>query len=293
MADTSDPPEGSKPAPALDPGLYIVATPIGNLRDMTYRAVDTLKAADLIACEDKRVTAKLLQAYGIRTTATSYHEHNAAKVRPHLIRQLREGARIALVSDAGTPLVSDPGYRLVTEAVEAGIPVVAIPGASATLAALASSALPTDRFLFAGFLPPRGGKRRTALQELAGIDATLILFESPRRLAEALADMVEILGPRPAAIARELTKRFEEIRRGTLAELAGHYAAADAPLGEIVVVIGPPGAESDGAAPDLDALLQQAMADMSLRDAAASVAEATGLPRRDIYARALALRQDR
>jgi 16S rRNA (cytidine1402-2'-O)-methyltransferase len=289
MADTNEPPNGSKPAPVLDPGLYIVATPIGNLRDITYRAVDTLKAADQIACEDTRVTAKLLHAHDIRTAMTAYHEHNAAKVRPKLIRQLQEGGRIALVSDAGTPLISDPGYRLVTEAVAAGIPVTAIPGASATLTALASAGLPTDRFLFAGFLPPRSGQRQTALRPLAAIVATLVFFESPRRFAAVLRDMRTVLGPRQAAIARELTKRYEEIRRGSLDDLIQHYDSSEPPPGEAVIVVGPPEADAADDAPDLDAMLRRAMQDMSLRDAAASVAEATGSPRREVYARALAL----
>lgn len=293
MADTNEPPIGSKPAPALDPGLYIVATPIGNLRDITYRAVDTLKAADRIACEDTRVTAKLLHAHDIQTAMTAYHEHNAAKVRPKLIRQLQEGGRIALVSDAGTPLISDPGYRLVTEAVAAGIAVTAIPGASATLAALASAGLPTDRFLFAGFLPPRSGQRRTALRPLAGIGATLVFFESPRRFAAALRDMRTVLGPRQAAIARELTKRYEEIRRGSLDDLIRYYESSEPPPGEAVIVVGPPGADAAEDAPDIDALLRRALQDMSLRDAAATVAEATGSSRREVYARALALNLDK
>jgi len=300
-ADTKEPPGGSKPAraeerppasaperlPALAPGLYIVATPIGNLRDITFRAVDTLAAADIIACEDTRVTAKLLTAHDVATAMTPYHEHNAAKVRPKLLARLKAGGAIALVSDAGTPLISDPGYKLVREAAQAGIAVIAIPGPSATLAALAVAGLPTDRFLFAGFLAPRGGARRAALQPLASVEVTLVFFESARRLAGSLADMAAILGPRPAAIARELTKRYEEIRRGRLDELAGHYRVAGVPRGEVVIVVGPPDAAH--AAPDLDALLRLALAEMSLRDAAASVSAATGQPRRKVYARALAL----
>ena len=294
-ADTKEPPRGSKPAlgeerlPALAAGLYIVATPIGNLRDITFRAVDTLAAADIIACEDTRVTAKLLAAHDVATATTPYHEHNAAKVRPKLLARLQAGQRIALVSDAGTPLISDPGYKLVREAAQAGIAVIAIPGPSATLAALAVAGLPTNRFLFAGFLAPRGAARRAALQPLAGVDATLVFFESARRLASSLADMAAILGPRPAAIARELTKRYEEIRRGRLDELAGHYRVAGAPRGETVIVVGPPDAGHAAAAPDLDDLLRLALAEMSLRDAAASVSAATGQPRRKVYARALAL----
>lgn len=279
-------PEGR--IPKLTPGLYIVATPIGNLRDITLRAIDTLAAADIVVCEDTRVTARLLAAHGIATAMTTYHEHNAAKMRPILLRRLKAGGAVALVSDAGTPLISDPGYKLVRDASDAGIAVIPIPGPSAPLAALAVAGLPTDRFLFAGFLPSRGGPRRKALQPLAGFEATLVFFESARRLAGSLTDMAEILGPRPAAIARELTKRFEEIRRGPLDALAGHYRDAGAPRGEVVVVVGPPDAASAAAPPDIDNLLRLALAEMSLRDAAASVAAATGQPRREVYARALA-----
>ncbi len=289
-ADTSETTGGSKPA--LAPGLYIVATPIGNLRDITFRAVDTLAAVDIVACEDTRVTAKLLAAHDVATAMTAYHEHNAAKVRPTLLRRLRAGGTVALVSDAGTPLISDPGYKLVREAVDAGIDVIPIPGPSAPLAALAVAGLPTDRFLFAGFPPSRVVARRKALQPLVGIDATLVFFESARRLAGSLADMAEILGPRPTAIARELTKRFEEIRRGSLDVLADHYRVAGAPRGEVVIVVGPPGAVDAARAPDLDTLLRLALAEMSLRDAAASVSTATGRPRREVYARALALAAD-
>jgi 16S rRNA (cytidine1402-2'-O)-methyltransferase len=287
-ADTSEPPGGSKPA--LAPGLYIVATPIGNLRDITFRAVDTLAAADIVACEDTRVTAKLLAAHGVATAMTAYHEHNAAKMRPRLLARLKAGGAVALVSDAGTPLISDPGYKLVRAAAEAGIAVIPIPGASAPLAALAVAGLPTDRFLFVGFAPSRGGARRAALRPLAGFGATLVFFESARRLAASLADMAEILGPRPAAIARELTKRHEEIRRGPLDELAEHYRVSGAPRGEVVIVVGPPGEAEETL--DLDGLLRQALREMSLRDAAASVSAASGRPRREVYARALALAAD-
>jgi len=284
-ADTSEPPGGSKPT--LAPGLYVVATPIGNLRDITFRAVDTLAAADIIACEDTRVTAKLLAAHQVATAMTAYHEHNAAKMRPRLMQRLQAGGTVALVSDAGTPLISDPGYKLVRDAVAAGIAVIPVPGPSAPLAALAAAGLPTDRFLFAGFLPSRSAARRKSLQPLAGVGATLVFFESARRLAGSLDDMAQIFGPRPAAIARELTKRYEEIRRGDLTELASHYAAAGAPRGEIVIVVGPPGDTAQ--TPDIDDLLRQALAGMSLRDAAASVSVASGRPRREVYARALAL----
>ena len=284
--DTSEPLNPSKPAP----GLYIVATPIGNLRDITYRAIDTLVAADVIACEDTRVTTKLLTAYDIDTTMVPYHEHNAAKMRPQLLDRLRGGAIVALVSDAGTPLISDPGYKLVREAVAAGIPVSTLPGASAPLAALAAAGLPTDRFYFAGFPPTRRTARRAALARLAAIDATLVFFESPRRLANSLADMRDAFGRRNAVVARELTKRFEEFRRSDLDALAAHYGATGPPKGEIVVLVAPASSEASAAQQrDLDDLLRQALEDMSVRDAAATVSVATGLPRRDVYARALEL----
>lgn len=288
-AERSEADAGSKPSP----GLYIVATPIGNLRDITLRALDVLRAADLIACEDTRVTARLLAAHGLRTPTTAYHDHNAARVRPGLLRRLAAGETVALVSDAGTPLVSDPGYRLVREAIDAGIPVTAIPGASALLGALAVAGLPTDRFLFAGFLPTRDAARRKALEELAGVRATLVFFESPQRLARSLQAMADVLGPRDATVARELTKRFEETRRGALEELARHYAEAGPPKGEVVVVVGPPGAETpahDDA--EVDAMLRAALATGSVKDAAAAVAARTGRPRKALYRRALALRDE-
>lgn len=277
----------SKPA-ALAAGLHIVATPIGHARDVTLRALDVLAGADLVVCEDTRVTSKLLARHGIRARLAAYHEHNAERVRPQLLARLGRGERVALVSDAGTPLVSDPGFKLVRAALDAGIPVTAEPGASASLTALVLSGLPSDRFLFAGFLPNRAGQRRSALAEFAAVKATLIVFEAPQRLAESLADMADILGARPAAVARELTKRFEEVRRGNLADLARHYAAAGAPKGEIVVVIGPPEAAAAAAsADDIERRLDQALETMSLRDAAEAVARATGLARREVYARAL------
>jgi 16S rRNA (cytidine1402-2'-O)-methyltransferase len=265
-----------------------VATPIGNAGDLSVRAVAVLGACDLVACEDTRVTGKLLARHGIGARRFAYHEHNADRVRPVLLEKLRAGARIALVSDAGTPLVSDPGYRLVRAVIEEGLPVTAVPGPSAPLAALVLSGLPPDRFLFAGFLPPKRAARRGELGALQGLAATLVFFEAPHRLPESLADMAEVLGDRPAAVARELTKMFEEVRRGTLARLAAHYAQAGPPRGEVVVVVGPaPEAVPEEAG--LDARLRRALAGMSLRDAANAVAEATGLPRRQVYARALAL----
>jgi 16S rRNA (cytidine1402-2'-O)-methyltransferase len=286
---------GAASGDTLPAGLHIVATPIGNIADITLRALDVLRRVDLIACEDTRVTGKLTARYAITTRRLAYNDHNAERIRPLLLDRLRRGERVALVSDAGTPLVSDPGYKLVQAVIAEKLPVTFIPGAAAPLAALALSGLPADRFLFAGFPPPRQAARRRLLAELAAVPATLILFESPRRLAESLADMAEILGVRRAAVARELTKRHEEVRRDTLAALARHYEAAGAPRGEIVVVIGPPDiAAADAAEGEavLDARLRTALAGASLRDAAATVAAATGLPRRQVYARALALLEE-
>ncbi|MDR3439643.1 16S rRNA (cytidine(1402)-2'-O)-methyltransferase [Telmatospirillum sp.] len=277
---------GSKPAP----GLYLVATPIGNLDDITLRAVKVLRQADLIACEDTRVSGKLLSLLGISGTAlTPYHEHNAERARPAILARLREGAVVALVSDAGTPLVSDPGYRLVRDCVAEGLAVTSLPGASAVLTAMQLSGLPSDRFLFSGFLPVKDGARRRTLEQLAKVPASLVFYESPRRLAESLAVMADVLGPRSAAVARELTKLHEEVRRADLTVLASHYAALGPPKGEVVIVIAPPDDEPPPAADALDAALRQALASLSLRDAAATVATATGLPKRQVYARAVAL----
>ena len=276
-------------APPLAPGLHIVATPIGNLGDVTLRALEALAGADLIACEDTRVTRKLLDRYGITSPLTPYHEHNAAKARPLLLRRLAEGAAIALVCDAGTPLVSDPGFKLVRAAQDAGHAVTALPGASALLAALSVAGLPTDRFLFAGFLPPKDAARRARIAELARIPATLVLFESGPRLAAALNDLAAGLGAaREAALCRELTKLHEEVRRGDLATLAQAYRT-DAPRGEIVLVIAPPPTLQRATAAETETLLRQALARVSLKDAVGEVADATGLPRREIYQRALAL----
>ena len=267
-----------------------MATPIGNARDITLRALDLLAAVDVVACEDTRTTGRLLGLHGISATLTAYHDHNAARVRPALLERLKAGQAIALVSDAGTPLISDPGYRLVVEARAAGITVTTAPGPSAPIAALTVSGLPTDRFFFAGFLPSKRAARRRALEALSAIDGALLMFESARRLANSLADMADVLGPREAAVVRELTKLHEEVRRATLDVLAAHYDAAGAPKGEIVVVVAPPGADAgrldDGV---VDELLRAALATDSLRDAAARVALATGLPRRRLYNRALEL----
>lgn len=281
-----------KLAASLTPALYIVATPIGNLGDLTMRARDILASADLVACEDTRITGKLLAAFGLKRPLIAYNDHNADKVRPILLDALRQGKAVALVSDAGTPLVSDPGYKLVRDVAAAGLAVTAAPGPSALLAALVLAGLPTDRFLFAGFLPPRSGARRSALGELAAVPATLVFYESGPRLAASLADMAAVLGDRPAAVARELTKLFEEVRRDPLAVLAAHYAEAGPPKGEIVVVVGAPEAES-ASADTLDAALRRALDNNSTRDAAALIAGETGLPRRQVYARALELARDR
>jgi len=272
-------------------GLYVTATPIGNARDVTLRALDVLEGVDLIAAEDTRVTAKLLAIFGIEKPLTAYNDHNAPRERPRLLARLREGARVALVSDAGTPLVSDPGYKLVREALAAGVAVHAIPGASSPLAALALAGLPTDRFLFAGFLAPKAGERRSALQDLKGLRATLVFFEAPQRLAESLADMTEILGPRPAAVARELTKLHEEVRRGDLLSLARSYAQEEPPKGEVTLLVGPPG-ESDIDFTRVDSALDKALAFMPLRAAVDLIAEMLDAPRREVYTRALARKKD-
>jgi 16S rRNA (cytidine1402-2'-O)-methyltransferase len=265
-----------------------VATPIGNLRDITLRALDVLAAADLVLAEDTRVTGTLLSVYGLSRRLERYDEHAAARARPKVLAVLAGGGRVALVSDAGTPLVSDPGYRLVVEALAAGAAVWPIPGPSAALAALSVAGLPTDRFLFAGFPPPRSAARRTFLEGLRGVQATLILFEGASRLGAALADMADVLGPRPAAVARELTKLHETVVRGDLAALAADPSLS-APKGEVVIVIGPP-ADAAPDLVDLDAALAEALTRLSPADAAREVAAATAEPRRALYQRALALK---
>jgi len=276
-------------APPLEAGLYLVATPIGHLRDVTLRALDTLAGADLIACEDTRVTRKLLDHYGIVTPLKPYHEHNAAQARPALLARLRDGAAVALVSDAGTPLISDPGYKLVREASEQNHTVIAIPGASAVLTALGVAALPTDRFFFEGFLPTKRAARQSRAALLARLPATLIVFETGARIAGALADLAEALGARPAAVCRELTKLHEEVRRADLPTLAHDYAMGAEVRGEFVIVIGPPGDDARPDSDDVDTLLRAALARVSVKDAVGEVAAATGQPRRDVYQRALAL----
>jgi len=278
------------------PGLLtLVATPIGNLGDLSPRALEAMRSADAVLCEDTRVTGALLARHGVSVPLIPLHEHNEAAQVTRLLERLASGERLALASDAGTPLVSDPGYRLVRAAIAAGVPVTAVPGPNAAVTAVTLSGLPPHPFLFVGFLPVRAGARAAELGRLraaerAGLRATLVFYEAPHRLDEALAAMAEALGgDRPAAVARELTKRFEEVRRGTLAELAAWYAR-HAARGEVVVVVGPPEPEAPAGEAELDARLREALAaGMSVRDAAAAVAEATGAARKVVYARALAL----
>lgn len=273
---------------ALPPGLYIVATPIGNLSDLSPRAAEVLASADLIAVEDSRVTAKLLHHIGARRPMLAYHDHNAERVRPQLLERMRQGA-VALVSDAGTPLISDPGYKLVRDARAAGIPVTTIPGPSAVVAALTLAGLPTDRFLFLGFLPAKSGAKGTAIAEVASVRATLVLYESGPRLAATLLALREGLGEREAAVAREISKKFEETVTGTLSQLAARYSEG-APKGEIVVVVAPPGEAEAASEAEVDLALREAMGRLSASRAAAAVAETLGVPRRQAYERALKLK---
>ena len=265
--------------------LYLVATPIGNLEDITFRAVRVLKEADLIACEDTRQTRKLLDHYGIARPTISYHEHNEAERAPDLVARLLEGATVALVSDAGMPLVSDPGYRVVKAAVESGIPVVPLPGASALVTALAASGLPTDAFHFAGFLPAKAGQRRRALEALADEQATLVFYEAPHRIVEALREIEEALGPRPVVVARELTKLHEEFLRGTAAEVADALAAREAVKGEITLLVGRPAAPPPDDTPLEEAVAACMRDGMARMDAIKTVARRRGLPKREVYAR--------
>jgi 16S rRNA (cytidine1402-2'-O)-methyltransferase len=280
-------------SPVLAPGLHLVATPIGNLRDVTLRALETLAAADLIACEDTRITRRLLDHYGISTPLTPYHEHNAAAARPKLIARLAQGESVALVSDAGTPLISDPGFKLVRAVRGAGFPVTAAPGASAVLTALTIAGLPTDRFFFEGFLPAKDGQRQTRIAELARIPATLVFYETGPRLARSLASLAAGLGTRDAAVCRELTKIHEEVRSGDLAALANAYQSGAEIRGEIVIIVAPPPDGADSPSIDeVDALLRRALRHASMKDAVSEVASATGRPRREIYQRALALNEE-
>jgi 16S rRNA (cytidine1402-2'-O)-methyltransferase len=278
-------------AAKAESGLYLVATPIGNLGDITLRALEVLASVDIIACEDTRVTRKLMDRYGIETRLTPYHEHNATEARPRLLARLADGQAIALVSDAGTPLISDPGYKLVRAACEAGHTVTALPGPSSVLAALSVAGLPTDRFFFEGFLPAKQAARQKRVAELASIPATLVLFESGSRLAATLTDIAAAFGKRAAAACRELTKLHEEVRRGDLETLARDYAAGAESRGEFVVVVAPP-ADDGGTSDNVDELLLQALRRVSVKDAVGEVALATGRPRREVYQRALILAKD-
>lgn len=276
-------------AAPLAPGLYLVATPIGNLADMSLRGLSVLARADHLYCEDTRHTRKLLSHYGLAPALSAYHEHNAARERPRILKRLEQGQRVALVSDAGTPLVSDPGYKLAREALEAGHQVFSVPGASAALAALTSSGLPADRFLFEGFLPPKREARRKRLAELAQAQATLIFYEAPSRLEAMLADAAEVLGEREAAVAKELTKLHEGILRETLGEIVEKLGKEFAGKGEFVVLVGPPArGETDDAA--IAAALRDALVDMSVRDAAREVAEQLGVNRSRVYKLGLAMK---
>lgn len=276
-------------APTAAPGLYLVATPIGHLGDITVRALETLAGVDIIACEDTRITRRLTERYAITCALKPYHEHNAATARPKILAQLAQGASIALVSDAGTPLISDPGFKLVREACAAGHRVIALPGPSSVLTALSVAALPTDRFFFEGFLPSKEGARRTRIAELARIDATLVLFESGSRIRSALRDLAAGLGNRGVAICRELTKLHEDIRRASLAEFAETAATLET-RGEFVLVVGPPTADAGTmSSDDLDELLLTLLKEGSVKDSVARAVEVSGRPRREVYARALVL----
>src|SRR5437016_4865951 len=276
-------------APKAAPGLHVVATPIGNLGDITLRALETLAGVDIIACEDTRITRRLTERYGITALLKPYHEHNAAMARPKILEKLAQGGSIALVSDAGTPLISDPGFKLVREVCAAGHAVIAVPGASSVLTALSVAALPTDRFFFEGFLPSRQTARRARLAELARIDATLVVFESGNRVQDALADLAAIMGAREAAICRELTKLHEEISRAPIADLAARADKLET-RGEFVLVIGPPAAGAKVMAEqELDDVLRASLKRNSVKDAVAHAVEISGRPRREVYARALEL----
>ena len=279
--------EPEKPAKAIDSGLYIVATPIGNLADLSQRAVEMLRAADLIAVEDSRVTGKLLHHLGLKKRMRPYHDHSSEADREALLAAAREGV-VVLVSDAGTPLISDPGYKLVRAAREAGIPVSTAPGASAVVTALSISGLPTDRFLFAGFLPSKAKARADVIAEIGNVKSTLVFYESGPRLGATLAALAEQLGPREAVVARELTKKFEEVVSGTLPELAERYAAAE-PKGEIVLIVGPPG-EVQAEQGDYEAALMAALETLPPAKAAKDIAKRFGVDRAEVYERAMALK---
>ena len=271
--------------------LTLVSTPIGNLGDMPPRGVTALQDADLVLCEDTRVTRKLTTRFGIETRLMALHDHNEQQMVEGVLKRLLDGQKIALVSDAGMPLISDPGYRLVRAVIEAGLPLTGVPGANAALMALQLSGLPTDRFLFAGFPPNKATARQKWLASLADVPATLIFYESPNRLAAALADMATVFGPRAAAVSRELTKQFEETRRGGLDTLARHYADQGAPKGEVCLCVAGPLPPKAAGEAEIDAALQQALETASVKVAAAEVAERLGLPKRSVYQRAITLRK--
>lgn len=298
MTPTEAEPNGSeaacKPSPTpLSPGLYLVATPIGNAADITLRALEILKSADLVLCEDTRVSGNLLNMHGVQASLQPYHEHNAERVRPMIMKRLKQGEIVAMISDAGMPLVSDPGYRMVEACIAESIPFTAAPGPSSSLTALVLSGLPTDRFFFQGFLPPKSGARKKALAEIAAVPTTLIFLESAKRLAASLTDMSEVLGPRPAAVGRELTKFYEEVRRGPLDELAAHYREKGPPKGEITLCVGPPLPPQAPSEEELDALLADALKTQSVKQVATRFAAETGLARRDLYNRAQRIKEHR
>jgi 16S rRNA (cytidine1402-2'-O)-methyltransferase len=274
-------------AEPLAPGLHVVATPIGNLGDITLRALSTLAAADTVLCEDTRTSGKLMERFAIKARLAPYHEHNAQKVRPAILEKLKQGSAIALISDAGMPLVSDPGYRLVKEAAELGIPVTACPGPSAVLTGLALSGLPTDRFLFAGFVPQKQGERKRLFAEFAAVKATLIFFESPHRIVETLQDIAEALPGRSLAVTRELTKLHEEVLRGSAEEIANTLGERTAVKGEITLLIGPPSAEIEVSDEDVEAAITEALASLPASKAASDIAKRFNLNRSDIYQRIL------
>ena len=276
---------------ALSPGLYVVATPIGNLRDVTLRALDTLVSASVIACEDTRMTRRLLDRYGISTQTIRYDDHSGDRDREHLLNRIGRGDAVALVSDAGTPLVSDPGFKLVRAAAAAGHRVIPIPGSSSTLAALSAAGLPSDRFHFAGFLPEKQAARQTALAALLARDETIIVFEAARRLPASLADIAEAAPTREIVIGRELTKRFEEFVRGSASELADRYKKDGPPRGEVVLLFAPADQE-DADDAQMDAALREALKHLSVKEAATALAYVTGHKRRDLYNRAVELAND-
>lgn len=271
----------------LPAGLYVVATPLGNLKDISVRALETLSSVDYIWCEDKRISVRLLQAYGINTKLFAYHEHNANDEMPHIIAKLQEGAAVALISDAGTPLISDPGMKLIAECRAENLPLIPIPGASAPITALSVAGLPTNRFLFAGFLPNKAMKKQAVLDELKNIDTTLVFFESPKRLLSSLKLIAEILPDRQVAVARELTKIYEEVTTLPAAEVYAIYKQRERIRGEIVLMIGPATSQAEVSQADIDAALTQALAKMRVKEAANFVAEQFGLPKKALYQRAL------